>query len=154
MLVNSRVFYETINLAQALRSLPNYDAPRVLWVDAVRINQQDPKEQNVQVAMMWDIYPSAFSGTNVETLDPTGNSALGTAIYQQHIEIVKLLLSCGASPNPVDSDVKTYLMYPSIWVSSISSIHFWMQARILSYQRHCKYTLHSTSTHGCRNGAC
>ena len=119
MLVNSRVFYETINLAQALRSLPNYDAPRVLWVDAVRINQQDPKEQNVQVAMMWDIYPSAFSDTNVETLDPNGNSALGTAIHQQHIEMVKLLLSCGASPNPVDSDVKTYLMYPSIWVSSI-----------------------------------
>jgi hypothetical protein len=59
--VNGHVFHVTVNLAQALRSLRNYDASRVLWVDAVCINQQDPKEQGAQVAMMWDIYASASS---------------------------------------------------------------------------------------------
>jgi hypothetical protein len=52
----------TVELHSALRNLrPRglYDAFRVLWVDALCINQQDDVERNTQVAQMADIYRSA-----------------------------------------------------------------------------------------------
>jgi hypothetical protein len=42
--------------AQALRALRLPDAVRVLWIDALCVNQNDVEEQNVQVALMCDVY--------------------------------------------------------------------------------------------------
>ncbi|RDW69796.1 hypothetical protein BP6252_08816 [Coleophoma cylindrospora] len=47
------------NLAIALRALRYTDRPRVLWVDAVCINQNDGDERAVQVRLMCDIYHDA-----------------------------------------------------------------------------------------------
>ena len=47
------------NLHTALRHLRFSDKPRVLWVDAVCINQDDVPERNHQVALMRDIYRSS-----------------------------------------------------------------------------------------------
>jgi hypothetical protein len=49
----------TINLEVALRHLRYEREPRVLWADAVCINQQDNKEKSEQVQIMRDIYNSA-----------------------------------------------------------------------------------------------
>jgi hypothetical protein len=49
----------TPNLETALRYLRYEDRPRVLWVDAVCINQNDLAERKAQVLVMGDIYTMA-----------------------------------------------------------------------------------------------
>ena len=49
----------TENLALALHALRLKDRVRLLWVDAVCINQNDDTDKNRQVAMMASIYKSA-----------------------------------------------------------------------------------------------
>ncbi|KAH7066448.1 heterokaryon incompatibility protein-domain-containing protein [Paraphoma chrysanthemicola] len=47
------------NLLDALRHLRRSDAPRVLWIDAVSINQNDLSERSQQVERMGDIFRCA-----------------------------------------------------------------------------------------------
>jgi hypothetical protein len=47
------------NLASALRYLRYSDEPRVLWIDAICINQEDIEERNEQVKRMTSIYTLA-----------------------------------------------------------------------------------------------
>lgn len=49
----------TVNLASALRRLRQQDTSRLLWVDAVCINQRNTQEKSHQVAMMGEIYERA-----------------------------------------------------------------------------------------------
>ncbi|KAM7208297.1 Heterokaryon incompatibility protein (HET) domain containing protein [Naviculisporaceae sp. PSN 640] len=49
----------TTNLAVALRHLRHLDRARILWVDAVCINQQDVAEKTAQVGIMNQIYSRA-----------------------------------------------------------------------------------------------
>jgi hypothetical protein len=46
----------TRNLAIALPYLRNEDETRILWIDAICVNQQDLKERSQQVQRMADIY--------------------------------------------------------------------------------------------------
>jgi hypothetical protein len=48
-----------VNLRRALRQLRFQDKPRVVWIDALSINQADLQERAAQVAMMGQIYKSA-----------------------------------------------------------------------------------------------
>ncbi|KAF2653328.1 HET-domain-containing protein [Lophiostoma macrostomum CBS 122681] len=57
--VGSRVFQATVNLEQALRALRSEDRPRILWVDAVCINQGDVEEKSIQIQAMGKIYSLA-----------------------------------------------------------------------------------------------
>ncbi len=54
-------FPVTINLKAALRALRQRKKVRVLWVDAVCINQADIPEKNVQVPLMSRLYSGADS---------------------------------------------------------------------------------------------
>ncbi|KAI0906225.1 heterokaryon incompatibility protein-domain-containing protein [Ustulina deusta] len=49
----------TVNLSFALRHLRFVNTPRILWVDAVCINQKDTNEKTQQVAIVGDIYHAA-----------------------------------------------------------------------------------------------
>ncbi|KAH8658305.1 heterokaryon incompatibility protein-domain-containing protein [Xylariales sp. PMI_506] len=49
----------TANLAAALSHLRLADQPRLLWIDALCINQSSPDEKSQQVLMMGDIYKGA-----------------------------------------------------------------------------------------------
>ena len=49
----------TLNLHAALKCLRNHALPRVLWVDAVCINQADEKEKQQQIQHMAKIYNEA-----------------------------------------------------------------------------------------------
>jgi hypothetical protein len=51
----------TRNLASALRALRLPSNPRVLWVDAVCIDQNNPEEKPKQIPLMREIYTSAKS---------------------------------------------------------------------------------------------
>ena len=53
----------TRNLAVALQHLRYEREPRVLWIDAICINQQDVHERSAQVQRMGDIYRSARQTT-------------------------------------------------------------------------------------------
>lgn len=55
----NRYLLVTQNLATALRNLRHLHEPRVLWVDAVCIDQSSTAEQSSQVAMMSKIYQLA-----------------------------------------------------------------------------------------------
>lgn len=50
--VNKRPFLATKNLEAALRTLRLHNSARILWVDAICINQKDPQEKQRQVQMM------------------------------------------------------------------------------------------------------
>jgi hypothetical protein len=56
ILLNSQVFHITASLEIALRYLRSRSESRILWVDAVCINQNDEEERSSQVRLMRDIY--------------------------------------------------------------------------------------------------
>jgi hypothetical protein len=49
----------TQNLESALRDLRHFDTTRVLWIDAISINQDDLTEREQQVGVMGEIFRSA-----------------------------------------------------------------------------------------------
>ncbi|KAM7210469.1 HET domain containing protein, partial [Rhypophila decipiens] len=57
--VNGRSFQVTVNLYEALSCLQSPNHERIIWVDAVCINQQNPWEQGHQVRQMGQIYKTA-----------------------------------------------------------------------------------------------
>ena len=59
MRLNGQDFAIALNLETALRHLRSEANARVLWVDAICINQGDIEERNEQVSMMRDIYSSS-----------------------------------------------------------------------------------------------
>lgn len=59
VLVNGKHFNISANLAEALGCLRETNDSRVLWVDAICINQADTAEKSRQVTLMGEIYRSA-----------------------------------------------------------------------------------------------
>lgn len=59
-LLNETTVLITQNLDKALRRLRLQHEPRVIWVDALAINQSDIDERNAEVQVMRDIYSSAY----------------------------------------------------------------------------------------------
>ena len=57
--LNGTNFPATVNLVSALRHLRYSDSTRILWIDAICINQRDLTERNEQVGRMADIYRNA-----------------------------------------------------------------------------------------------
>lgn len=58
--VNGHRLWITDSLYAALRSLRSHDQDRIIWADAICINQLDKVEQSQQVAIMDKIFGSAF----------------------------------------------------------------------------------------------
>ncbi|KAI9151566.1 Heterokaryon incompatibility protein [Paramyrothecium foliicola] len=63
ILVNNKPFYITHNLHSALQELRYANQDRMLWIDAICINQLDNVEKSVQVQMMQAIYAKATKVT-------------------------------------------------------------------------------------------
>ncbi|ORX98068.1 heterokaryon incompatibility protein-domain-containing protein, partial [Clohesyomyces aquaticus] len=53
--INDVSFEVTTNLYTALRRLRSENEPRVLWVDAICIDQSNLEERGVQVFRMWAV---------------------------------------------------------------------------------------------------
>jgi hypothetical protein len=78
-------FYATLNLESALRYLRYRDRERIIWVDAICINQADHSERSCQVLQMGRIYQQAE-----EVLVWLG---LGSTEWSLAIDAIKLLSS-------------------------------------------------------------
>jgi hypothetical protein len=59
IMVDEQNFNVTQNLYLALFRLQNHTCPRIIWVDAVCINQTDEKEKEGQIPLMAEIYAKA-----------------------------------------------------------------------------------------------
>ena len=57
--LDGQSFQVTTNLVSFLRHLRLTSQPRILWADAIAINQRDTKERGHQVAFMGEVYKSA-----------------------------------------------------------------------------------------------
>lgn len=84
--VNGRPFSVSANLAAALRCLqPASDRPgRILWIDAICINQASDVEKSTQVAMMGEIYRGA-----AEVLVFLGEEKDNSAMVMQYLELAE-----------------------------------------------------------------
>lgn len=60
ILLNGTTVLITQNLDKVLRRLRLQHEPRVIWADALAINQSDVDERNAEVQVMRDIYSSAY----------------------------------------------------------------------------------------------
>ncbi|KAF2108132.1 heterokaryon incompatibility protein-domain-containing protein, partial [Lophiotrema nucula] len=59
IIVDGAPFYVTSNLYSALYELRQMERDRIIWIDAVCINQSDNIEKSTQVQMMRSIYSKA-----------------------------------------------------------------------------------------------
>ena len=50
----------TVNLEMALRGMRTSEGPRILWIDALCINQQDLREKSHDIRRMRRIYETAY----------------------------------------------------------------------------------------------
>jgi hypothetical protein len=57
--VDKKQFHVTVNLHAALSHLRDDNFERIIWVDAICINQESPEEQGQQVQLMAKIYSYA-----------------------------------------------------------------------------------------------
>jgi hypothetical protein len=74
--VNSQPFYVSYNLFTVLQQLRYTETDRLLWIDAVAINQSNIPEKNSQVQLMRDIY---FKASTVIVWLGKGSSSTSAA---------------------------------------------------------------------------
>lgn len=95
--LESQPFYITPNLESALRYLRRASEERVLWVDGICINQEDPVERSHQVTLMKDIYSHceadlAWLGPSPSEAQPKLGEELGdVAARKRQEEGLKLM---------------------------------------------------------------
>jgi hypothetical protein len=88
IIIDGQAFPATINLETALRHLRKPDEIRVLWVDAICIDQDDNVEKTHQVRMMGDIFKNACQGL-IWLGDPQ-NSGFTTADAKAAFDIIHM----------------------------------------------------------------
>ena len=89
----------TANLELALRYLRHKDGTRIMWIDALCINQKDMNERSEQVTNMWEIYTSAAVVVSwLGAPDDDSDVALSDIQYLENIENEIDLLGSSASP--------------------------------------------------------
>ena len=97
ILLNGHEFQITTNLEAALRSLRYEDSERLLWIDAICINQRSIPERNAEVRRMHFIYQRAqqvivWLGRETEPGDAIGTGdALVTAASSLTIKLLEML---------------------------------------------------------------
>ncbi|KAF4459783.1 ankyrin repeat and SAM domain containing 6 [Fusarium albosuccineum] len=97
------------NLASALRHLRYEDESRVLWIDAICINQKDSNERNLQVKRMGSIY--SFARRVIVWLGPEGDdSTHALSTLQSLASQVELTVDNSLCPTPGASKPDWY--YP------------------------------------------
>jgi hypothetical protein len=105
--VNGRRMDITPNLHFALQKLRLTDRPRILWVDAICINQQNVTERSHHVSFMGKIYSHAYSVLIVLGDSPDGNEEDARALIAENAALVKQYESIDDMPI-LDQEDRTY----------------------------------------------
>ncbi|KAL6895149.1 heterokaryon incompatibility domain-containing protein [Trichoderma evansii] len=84
IVVNDQRMKITANLYLALKNLRNAHSDRILWVDAICINQSNVKERNHQVAQMSEIYREAS-----RVIFFLGNATFSTDAFMKCMQLVQ-----------------------------------------------------------------
>lgn len=116
---NGLTISATRNLATALKYLRHTDEPRVLWIDALCINQTDDVEKGPQVGMMGDIYRHAtrvvvWLGPEADNSDliMSKMERLGSHLHVDFAGYATISLAEGATE--LDVDLKNNDVYLSM----------------------------------------
>lgn len=96
ILLNDSVFHVTKNLHAAFQHLRDRVFERVLWVDAICINQRDVKEKEVQIQSMDSVYGFARQVTVW-----LGKAGEGGDVALHHIRVAA---KDDGQPNSVDQE--------------------------------------------------
>ncbi|KAF3019733.1 hypothetical protein E8E14_009489 [Neopestalotiopsis sp. 37M] len=121
--INGKKLPVTFNLSLILRDLRFADADRVIWVDAICIDQQDATEKGHQVGQMQDIFalaervlfciarPTNYTDlllgcldrlqSGMQNIDPNDDSAIGAAWSKAQTAIARHHLT--SQPQPSES---------------------------------------------------
>lgn len=93
----------TENLHAALRRLRDSSLERIIWADAICINQEDAEEKGCQVQLMAEIYARA-SRVIVWLEETTDDDQLGSGSQDSYEAIQAISLAASGSPTRSDSD--------------------------------------------------
>jgi hypothetical protein len=138
--ISSCAYQVTVNLGDALRHVRKRAEPRLLWVDAICINQGDNEEKSLQVGMMRNIYAKAFRC--VIWLGDSQHLGFSDAETRSSLDVIKMLAEDVHTPlaAPLDRAMKAleHLMgspwWSRIWtvqeivVSSSAVVHWGSQS--------------------------
>lgn len=95
---NGETFWVSRNLCNALRHIRWPDGPRIIWADAICINQSDLAEKNVQVPLMGEIYRRSLTAVWLGVPDESEDG--GTVIA-----LLKVLALAGSRTRDEDNNV-------------------------------------------------
>lgn len=139
--VNGGSFLVTRNLSVALTWLRKPDAARILWVDAICINQEDKVEKKDQIPLMADIYQrgkqtivwlgehdrrTGRAFAMLETMTQYVNAVSKDKLVQLEPDKWRLLQKVMKKKNAADieaSDFKRARFNPAYWATMIRSWH-------------------------------
>ena len=106
--IDSHLVSITANLEVALRNLrhnPGVQPYRVLWVDAVCINQLDLAEKSSQIRMMYEIYASASP-----VIAWTGEASDGVEkAFQAATALANAIFACLSSPAEGNTSMPSFI---------------------------------------------
>jgi hypothetical protein len=88
ILCNGREMKVTRGLHTALTTIRYLERPRIVWADAVCINQEDLKERSYQVSFMGSIYRHAIQVLVCVGPDPDGGAADVAALVEENAALV------------------------------------------------------------------
>ncbi|KAJ4343109.1 hypothetical protein N0V95_006757 [Ascochyta clinopodiicola] len=142
--VDNKVVNVTKNLAEALVYLRHYEIPRVMWIDALCINQGNMRERSLQVARMSDIYSRA-TRVNIWLGPESEDSALAIKALTELSETVQLDLETQTFKPLNDPgrwvDRQTQIPWSPEQINAICNLHkrrwferlwVWQEARLCS----------------------
>lgn len=142
--VDNKVVTVTKNLAEALVYLRHYEIPRVMWIDALCINQGDMRERSLQVARMSDIYSRA-TRVNIWLGPESEDSTLAIKTLAELSEAVQLDLETQTFKAVKDPggwvNRQTQITWTEEQTSAICNLHkrrwferlwVWQEARLCS----------------------
>ena len=111
VLLDEHKYYVTSNLASILRYLRESEEPRLLWVDALCINQHDLQERSQQVTLMRTIFSRCEQA--LAWLGPDAGHYNAESAAKQMVHAMELMEKIGAQ------DVETLRMMETNYAESL-----------------------------------